>query len=231
MPFGASRAGLMSVAVDDIPDSKNLQAHFDFSDDSTTTSFVQDRSGNGNDLETGSFSGLDVDINGRQAANFNEESDPPRTEADVGFPLTVYAVIEHTGDTGNNAGYLNFDDSTFRRALRWRRTGEGDETGWNWSWQDGEQTDGNSLPYADDPVLLTNVISDDGLLRVNQGEDSDVGSASDANTDTITVGDRGMDNSAPIDANIGEILIYGTDHDESIYTDVENYLADKWGPF
>ena len=97
-PFGASRAGLMSVAVDDIPDSAIL--HLDAQsltgfNDGQTVSTWSDESTEGNDL-TGSAIYRENGINGNPSLEFDPAQDHGFTGTMTTSlqPNAVFAVFE-----------------------------------------------------------------------------------------------------------------------------------------
>ena len=220
-PFGASRAGLMSVAEDDIPDSDDLQAHYDFSEEDGSMP-VSDLSGNGVDLDNGSYSGVGTEINGVQAGRFDRDIIYNHTDLNIPKPSTTFVVFEivssDAGDRYFDAGDPN-DNSLFHSI-------------------DDEYTFGmdgnNSLasvavePTAGDIKLLAAYgDEDEQRLDIFPDDETGTGPGWTGNQSGITVGGRGdLDNES--DIKVGEILVYDG-YKTDIADDVRSYIENKWG--
>ena len=219
MPFGASRAGLMSVAADDIPDSEDLHARYDFSQEDGSMP-VTDQTGNGFDLVTGSYSGTGVSINGVQAGSFDGTDDTVRSDtfSDLG-EMMVSMVVDATSPFDSaQVWYQGFTDNG-----NYIGSGVTDTT---WIILSDENTEGSDNP---DVNILTG-IWENGALRLREDGVETVNLDSDIRPhDIVSLASENPHNDRRYaEGAIGEVLVY-ENADNSRASDVEQYLADKWG--
>ena len=203
----------------EIPDSENLHGHYDFSKEDGTTPVI-DQSGNGFDLGEGSYSGVNVDINGVQAGEFDGSNDGVwhgGSFTDL-RPCTVYAVVEGDPDGQDGAIAALSDDFHMLRASGL------------WEFQSNDPVEGTS--EAGDKLLTTIDEGDVAKFR-EEGDQKDEGSiGSEREVTKIGVGNQNVRSDFDgryFDGKIGEILLYEVDHDDDTADDVESYLANKWG--
>jgi hypothetical protein len=213
-----------------IPDSEDLSARYSF-DKYSSTSGADDLSGNGRDLTNGSFTSLNVTINGRQAGEFlrSNGDDVSATFTDIDRPFHLFLVMERRSTSSNSR---NFWGDSAKDAL----------TVYNGGGNEYEQYNGGRLGSGQDPsvgdIVLMNCYFDDSgndKFRLNEGAIELSGDAGDIasalsglyinNTSpSSTGGDRRSDN------HFGEMLIYGQDK-RGTESEIENYLTNRWGPF
>jgi len=227
--FGSVRdvsdeGGVLTFETDSaaIPDSVNLEAHYDFSEEDGSMP-VSDRSGNELDLDEGSYSGVDVNINGVQAGYFDGVDDGVFRDSfgvTINQPYMVYSVFQlgatnqHGGDgtawvTPENGGQSRI------------RTRNG-----NWNQYAGNNLESGSEDT--DPHYRSDRISDNGVLRLDGSEiaSGDSGSRFQDSDEAFNLGFRPDDHHSEV--RLGEVLVYDTGHDTGTMEEVENYLSDKW---
>lgn len=225
MQFGVTGRMIRGHAVPapDIPDSENLHAHYDFSEEDGTAP-VTDQSGNGFDLGEGSYSGVNVDINGVQAGEFDGTDDGVWHDGSFTDlrPCTVYAVVEGDPDEQGDGAISALSDD-FHMLL----TGGSDN---NWGYSSEESVNGTT---ESGDKLLTAIDEGDNAKFREEGDQKDEGSiGSEREVTKIGVGNQNVRSDfdgREFDGKIGEILLYEVDHDDDTADDVESYLADKWG--
>jgi hypothetical protein len=214
--------GIVAVtdtAGSDIPDSGDLHAHYDWSDSSTTTSTVPDLTGNGYDL-TGTFSSLNVTINGVQAGEFDGNDD----SVDVDFtalpqPNTIFIVLQYDSTSIGSTSYIYDSNNTARHGMFLA----GVES--EFAIYSGTSLFDGGLDA--NPHIFGNLYHGTSSIIRRDGTQSGSGDAGANDLDGFTVGSVYTDNSyAPI--TVGEILIYPQDK-TGIASDVESYLSSKWG--
>ena len=208
----------VSVGITAIPDSEDLHFHYDFSASSTTTSFVEDQTGNGRDLDSGSFTSTNATIGGNQAAEFDDDL-IYGSFSTVDQPLHMFAVIEMPDPSGSDAYVWDGADSSSVNHV-----GFGARDG------DMEQIHSNSFGASQivgEPIVV-NVLYDgsNGKVRLNGGEEEVSGdSESRPLQDGITVGARSDDDSNGT-FNALEMLAY-PENKEDVEEDVESYLSSR----
>jgi len=239
-----------SLEASVIPDSGNLHARYDFSQEDGSLP-VTDQTGNGFDLTQGSYSGVAESINGVQAGEFDNVDDvlTAATASDWTFLhdgslFSVYAVISNdaVGDEYESIlGTSNVNGSQVGYSVaRDNRTGSGSTDRYNATFQngsdvhlaiqeDGELPSGNSIHSTrrDSGASTEHEAFRNGTLA---------GSASSGSTYTSTdpnhplrLGGNLGGNGLYFGGEIGEVLIYETHHDDTTRNEVESYLSDKWG--
>ena len=217
-PFGASRAGLMSVSADEIPDSDLLQIHLDATDSATLpdTTEWEDKSGNGFDL-TGSYTEVATDrINGLDAVYFDGTDDLMDVAFGSAEAQPNYIYIVHEPKWGAASGETVFDADTADTARLFENS-NGNE-----SMFAGETLEGNAT--ATQPQITEMVF--DGSNSEIRRDDTDMatGDAGAADWDGVTLGARG-DATNFCEVYIGEILGYYEQPDRA---SVYDYLS-RWG--
>jgi len=208
-----------SVFSGGIPDSGDLHAQYDWSNNSTTTSSVPDLTGNGFDL-TGSFTNLTGSINGVQAGEFDGSSD----EVSVNFsnqlqPNTIFCVVQ----------FITVSSTNFEGVYGGRNTAGTNQFMSNDSggYDVFAGTNLSSSTSADTSPHIFSVLFD-GTSSIIRQDGTQVASG-DAGTrvlDGFVVGKNPFNEFANV--YIGEILIYPQDK-SSIFSDVEDFLSSKWG--
>jgi hypothetical protein len=202
------------------PAEDDLFAWYDFSEEDGTTP-VTDLSGNGNDLGSGSYTGVSTDINGVQAGRFQDGDQVYTTNlsSTVTAPQTIAFVSEYVADSsgddfnvvvnisGSDTGYVSYNTSNDNVD---GRDGPG-----------GAVTGGSQS----DQLIVNKREQNDAILRT-QGDKVDTGSQY---TDLVDISlAKSLNNtSRRMDGKIGEVLIYPQDK-SGIFGDIESYLADKW---
>jgi len=247
---GLRNGGLRTLSEDvGIPDSGNLQARYDFSEEDGSLP-ITDQTGNGFDLTQGAYSGVGVTINGVQAGDFDGVDDvvTAATASDWRFlhndsPFSIYIALssDAIGDEQNNVlgtatrssaqvGYAfrreNRDVASATNRLT-ANLGNGSTTFLE-ILEDGEFTDGNQI---------FSLRHDSAASPVHDAYRNGTLSGSSNNTGTydtgdpehpLRLGDLGGAG-AYFDGAVGEILIYTTRHNDTTRGEVESYLSDKWG--
>jgi hypothetical protein len=203
-------------ALPDIP-VLGLLHQYDWSDGSTTTSTVPDLASD-DDL-TGGFTNLNATINGVQAGNFDgcADSVSGAFSSSVAQPVEIFSVTE----TSNNGDIQNITTGTNNNNITAKRYKPND---FNYQLHAGDNLKGGS-PASNEPELLTTRFDGgSSLLRVNGSEEF-----------SGHPGTNGMDglvvsrDDQPVDGAVAEVLVYDPTVSDYSRSDVEQYLADKWG--
>jgi len=205
------------TAEPQIPDPGDLVAHYDFSQETGTTT-VTDLSGNGNDL-SGSYSGQGVTINGVQAGDFDGSSDTvagsfgPHAQ-----PNTVAAVIEFRRINTSRDSIIDSNGTNEQRF------GELSGDYFMFSGVDFDTTINSSTS----PTIF-NLLFDgsSSILRAN-GVQQTGNAGNQGSADGFRIGRRNNTTFQFADAKVGEILYYDSDK-SGIFTDIEDYFSSKWG--
>lgn len=198
-----------------VPGGEDLHARYDWSQASGTSS-VADQTGNGYDL-SGSYTGPTATINGMQAGTFDGIDDYlSATFSELPQPNMIFAVaaaqaddtsslIDGTTSNGRNQIVLDVGD---------------------WGIFAGNTPVSGSDADQNPHVLSALFDGSSSYMRVDGTQDLSGDPGSDG-LNGISVGEYpiGDDHGA---WNVGEILVYPQDK-SGIQTDVEQYLADKWG--
>ena len=216
---GTWRSLIDGSEVSAIPDSVVDQsfAWYDFSEEDGELPVV-DRSENDNydefNLTDGGYSGVNVTINGVQAGEFDGVDDILETSVvSEGQPNTIHFVIDAPSQSSNK--YI-FDSGGANHQIRILSSDEIDIQG---------DLDGGDI--TDSPSVITCVFDGDNSEIHQDGVTVASGSiASDSMGDTTTLMARpGNDY---VDGILGETIIF-PDRDDNRQSDVEGYLANKWG--
>jgi hypothetical protein len=209
-----------------IPDSDNLHARYDFSQEDGTLPII-DRTGNGYDLDQGQYSGVSASINGVQAGVFDGGDDAVyygSSFSDI-RPLSVFAVVKLDGPTDADQFIVSGNATDFV-VCGWQGTSLGE-----WYARFGSTVSGG----ADDTDTLVSLIDAGGgdassQLRTDGVERAtgDLGTGAwttHALVFALNTSDRYWI------GRIGEVLIYYKVQDASTRNEIELYLANKWGVY
>ena len=226
MPFGASRAGLMSVAVDDIPDNVENRAigYYNAIDTSTIDDLDNptqwdDQTDNDNHV-SGTAEEWDVDAcngNGgiviRPAENQRLEVDFPAESQ----PNTWFLVLERNDFADDGDWVINGDpNSSNEHALR--RGSGGD-----WSLQN--DIEGGSITESETVVLTCVFDTGNSLIRKN-GSEVASGTIGDETMEGLILGNNTDDRSLGV--NLGAFVNDPTRASESEIDEVEEWLSDQF---
>ena len=223
MPLGASRAGLMSVGEDAIPDS--AVARYDPRQESTgSVSSISDQIG-GNDL-TGSGSVVDDGINGVQSFDTDDDENWDISQSDftVERDWAINFVVELPATATNNMLLGNNDDDN--ELVYWQ---DDDSGNWNVRWgDDGSVETGSSSTTNPFVGTFRAFGSSGGETLINNSTDIDA-TNNDGVDDLLgfSLGSR-ADGDLQIDAKFGEVVIYDNPSESDLEDEVER-LADDYG--
>lgn len=218
MPIGINKVSQIAGVRDAIPDSGDLQARYDWTV-ASGTSTVADQTGNGYDL-TGTYTGPTATINGMQAGEFDGVDDSLGVDwTNQPQPNHIFIVFKYLSDPAEPSAVCD-GASDGRNKFGTDADGDLDLYAGN----SNNVVDGN----ADTNPHVASALFD-GANSVLRLDGSQVASGDVGGQDLggLIVG------SQPNDANytnvaVGEILPYPQDK-SGIQSDVESYLADKWG--
>ena len=224
MPLGASRAGLMSVAADDIPDSQTLQVHYDAQDvesDQETITSVSDLSGNGYDLDASEHGGSEFTyvtdgINGNPSFELDggDHLFGP-TFSSVGQPYTIYTVVE-TFDFDSEAAAVSMNDDGFHQHGHRAESDDG------WVVNSSTLLNGST----DSNIAILGGIYDDSDSEIREdGAQTGSGDAGDGDINSISVGRLRDRDGRYWDGLIGEVAVWNGIPDIDA---VDEYFAEKW---
>lgn len=215
---------LWAASSGGIPDSGDLQAAYDLSKNNGSLP-ISDQSGNGHDLNTGQFSGVNVSINGVQAGEYDGVDDVTGTTfSTVSQPFTIVVAFEA----------ISPDNTIFDRIVGGSNSDEGDiyldndNTYLSVSAGTDDIESTTSIQAGDVVVASTVVRGSNSILRANQTEIAS--GALNADLNGMALGAAEI--SSPFDfanVKIGEVLVYPLDKESNI-SSIEQYLIDKWGP-
>jgi len=198
------------------PDSAIAQ--YDFREEDGTMPVV-DQTGNGNALDTGSYTGVSRTINGNQAAEFDGTNDT--VSGTLSTTLTeryvVFAVIQADVVSSGNGVAIWSDDASSSPVSVYIFGSE-----WRLSQDSALQGSGNA---TDTPYLLTAVFDATDKLRVNGTEDIS-GGAGSVDMSAVNLGER-----ANVDLFDGAFGFYEV-HNGSVSNGLETReqeIADSWG--
>lgn len=229
------RSGGTTYALHDatsaIPDSGNLHARFDFSQEDGSMP-IEDQSGNGRDLSNGSYSGVSESINGNQAGDFNGSSDHVYSDAlssNVSQPYTIFVVYQRDG-TGSGREYAHAEHPSSASG------GENEGTfsaqmGLDWNGEfrifSGSQLGG---PTSDTNPHIGGGIFDstDSAVRLD-GAERATGDAGSRNLVGYALGGNRDVSDHLFGGAIGEVLAYDVGASSLDIAVIESYLSDKWG--
>lgn len=240
-----------SLEASVIPDSGNLHARYDFSQEDGSLP-VTDQTGNGFDLTQGSYSGVGATINGVQAGEFDNVDDvlTAATASDWTFlhdgsQFSVYIVISNDAVGDEYESILGTSDISGSQVgysvARDNRSGVGSSDRYNAGFQNGAgnpqlliQEDGE-LPSGNS-ILATRHETGASPEHEARRNGTVAGSASDGTAyatgdpeHPLRLGGNLGGNGLYFGGEIGEVLIYETHHDDTTRNEVESFLSDKWG--
>jgi len=204
----------------EIPDEQNLEAAYDFSVEDGNLPVV-DQSGNGYDLDTGGYSGVGRTINGVQAGDFDGTDDylaGAVFDSTISQPNTVYAMYE-LDDTGER--HLWDSEGSSERHVFYASS-----TDWN-TFAGLQPLD---VPNTDSGLVTATFDGSNSIVRQNGSQTASGDPGSDG-MGAVSLGRRPPANGGNryYNGTIGEVLVYNVLHDSSTISDVETYLANKWG--
>jgi len=216
-------SGFLSAGIvggPDIPDEQDLYVRYDFRREDGTTP-VTDQSGNGRDLDTGSYTGVGRSINGNQAGNFDGDFLEGDFSTNISAPWTIFAVGEFD-DTSRQSYITGKKDEDLANGIGcnndfWQITYSGSFSRSN---NNSTNLNPNDFTFYAAPSGGT------ATLSVNGTQVESVNGA-DATLGSMVLGNRGT-TGRPLDGAIGEVLVYNGDK-RSIESEVRNYLAKEWG--
>lgn len=218
--------GFVSAGTfDAIPDGSDLHAHYDATaipaTDGDTVSTWTDQTGNGFDLTAGSAPVYrDSVINGNPSLEFDFADYLDVQFSALSQPNTIFAVVQIRGGIGDNNTHFIFDgEGTGRNALNYNPNNNFTIFAGNAEIEDGS-ADTN-------PHIISTLFDGSNSSVSKDGGTSSTGNAGSNSLDGFTVGSDN-DQSSDSSVFVSEILIYPQDK-SGIQSDVESYLADKWG--
>jgi hypothetical protein len=197
----------------DIPDSGDLQARYDFSQEDGSLP-IADQTGNGYDL-TGSYSGVSADINGNQAGSFDGVDDETSaTWTSVSEPNHIFAVFEYRGLSPFANNIMISDPSGSEQIYETNA----------WAMYNGSVVSGGT---SDTSPHVGAWLFDgaNSSLRID-GTTLATGDPGSTPLEGLRLGSVGGNLYANV--KFGEILVYRSDRSGN-YSEIESYLADKWG--
>lgn len=203
-----------------IPDSGDLHARYDFSEEDGSLP-IADQTGNGHDLDSGSYSGVSGSINGVQAGVFDGAGDVVyETESTIGQPFHVFAAFEFQTASGSSGTVFMYDSAALDNVGFGVRTNSAEyRIASGGSTLNGGAADTN-------PHVASGLHDSTTVLRVD-GSQNVSGSTGSSGLDGLALGELWSgDKHAHV--HIGEVLVYPMDK-TSKQSDIEQYLADKWG--
>jgi len=209
----------------DIPDGSDLHAHFDAAaisaTDGDTISTWTDQTGNGFDLTAGSAPVYrDSAINANPSLEFDFADYLDVQFSALSQPNTIFAVVQIREGIGDNNTHFIFDGrGTGRNGLNYNTSDNFSIFAGNVEVEDGS-ADAN-------PHIISTLFDGSNSSVRKDGGASSTGNAGSDSLDGFSVGSDN-DQSANSSVFVSEILIYPQDK-SGIQSDVESYLADKWG--
>ncbi len=216
-------SGVLSLAEVTVPDAGELIARYDAQalseSDGASVSTWPDETGNGNDLTAGGPPTFNESgINTNPSLSFDGVDDYLNTALSTqNVPNTIASVVS-LDTTGSFYQYLYDGSNADEQSLQQTNNGE---------WAYGAGTRSPDGPTDTQPHVFTALYNgSNSVLRID-GTEVHSGSAGTEALNGFEVGRR-PDGQFYADAQLGEILIYPSDKSAS-FSDIESYLADKWG--
>ena len=209
----------VSVGIDAIPDSEELYAHYDWSQEDGSMPII-DLSDNDNDLDSGGYSGVGGDINGVQAGEFVDDIVFNDDGIGESPDYNIFFVCTHKV-TDDIQFYICNEDGNAQLFV--------DESGNSDDWAHQGDIFGGDASDSESPSIMGFGFESDGWIR-QDGEEVAAGSLSpESYAESIYVGGDPRDGGRFFidDGLLGELLIYPPRTDGQI-DDVEEYLSDKW---
>ena len=210
--------GVLTLSESTLPDEEDVLAWYDFSEEDGSLP-VTDKSGNGYDL-SGDYSGVSQSINGVQAGYFDGTDDfISSTFTAVPQPNQVFIVAKFDVVT-NGQNDIDLFDSEANDATQ--LLGQAN-SGQNWRIYAGDSVVGGS---EDTDIHVFNGFynTSNSVLRIDSTEIA-TGNVGNSDLNGISLGGGRQDY---FEGLVGEVIVYPEDK-TSIQSDVESYLADKWG--
>ena len=223
-PFGASRAGLMSVAEDDIPDSAIYQwdaTELSLSDGDSVSSWTDEIG----ELElTGAATYRDDGINGVAAVEFDGTDDTLDSAIDSETQPYEIILVAFTNETSSTdgAGFLGWD-SNDGFVVGGRGSGGIDALR-----SDGDDELQGDATDTDAHIWSAQFDGSESTIR-RDGSDANTGSAGTGPIENSFALGSIDDGTNYLNGRIGEVLIYDSVLSASERGDEEDRLAEKWG--
>lgn len=216
---------LRSKKAPQIPESGDLLLHYDYSKEDGSLP-VTDRSGNGNDLDLGGYSGVSVDINGVQAGDFagggsaSEDWVGGENFSTIEPTYHDFIVLEPRNVT--NTQYLFSLMGSSHPSIR---SVDSDD---RWAVRPNSYDANVDGSGVDTPILLEVLWkeSETTVYNVTAGLEDTEGQTA-GQTTSLRVARRDGTGSY-LNAKIGEHLRYDTSK-ENIRSDIYKYFKEKWG--
>ena len=245
-PFGASRAGLMSVAEDDIPDSGNLQTNYDIQsetgyNDGNTVKPIQDFETT-TDLDTGTGPTYKPSaFNSNPIARFDETDDALSASGSVsefnyihdGTGGTIYILVNDYTLDGSTRVFLDNNDISPESGFYVISINE-DEIRVEISNGTDRIVDEGVANFTSNLIGLTlkegetdEYVVFDENGDIASGSLSGTPSDSDASAD-LHVNER-VSGGDYAGFDFAQVLSYSAYHQSSTRTDVVSYLSNRWG--
>jgi hypothetical protein len=210
--LGLPAGGLRSLSeIGAIPDSAIAQ--YDFRKEDGTMP-VTDQTGNGRDLDTGSYSGVGRSINSQQSADFDND----RIEGGIGTyseRLVIFTVINV--DSTSDMSYFDDQDSSrfelfqFSNEVRIHQGGNTQKTGKN--------------PNTGTNYLYTTIWDSTDVVRRNGTEILSTSGGGSSDLVGFVLGDG---NGGSLDGTVGFVELHDGDPSNGLTTR-EQGIADDWG--
>jgi hypothetical protein len=211
-----------------VPEPSDLIARYDFSQEDGSLPVI-DRTGNGNDLNTGNFSGVSSQINGRQSGLFDGVDDFLTTQfnniqTQPNHIFISFELIDPDPGSLNNI-FDGFSEDVQTLFL----DGSFFDNQYNMFAGSSIARPASVTPDPGDIIIASCLFNQsNSILRLNKKQ-RDSGDVSGRDLDGITLGTIGQQNlSRFTNLKIGEVLIYPEDK-AGIVSDVESYLSSRWG--
>ena len=230
-PFGASRAGLMSVTRDDIPDS-GLVHDYDVMEQSTSdTSVLVDQVGN-LDL-TGNASGVSSGINGNPSFEYDGLDDDHDTDNNgwvigSGNEYTVAIVFEPLSFNEDQTFFSNSTRDPNDDRLYNYREGSSQDHLWVHA---GEKAIGSGSLSAEPTITIGSY--DGSTLQVDVNNSNIIDESADIEGESGDERNASIGNEFGRDryANMyfGRLLHYNEYYDSSSRSEIYSGLASQWG--
>ena len=220
-PFGASRAGLMSVAADDIPDGALLYYRFD--DDSDTTIAIDDIGDNDGSIDGATYD--NESLAGDNALRFDgsDSIDMPLQPLPSDGDFTAIFAVNYDDEDGDQSLISNSDGQTGRFDFQGVRNGDPNPRLFSDQGPSFQST--VAIPTDQYAIVALRRDGDDWDIIVGTEGDVSVG-ASETNDGTLDdsvdaeIGNRPFDDDTGARGLIDEVFI--AESALSI-SDIENY--------
>ena len=216
----------VSVGIDAIPDSEDLHARYDFRVEDGSLP-VTDQTGNGNDLDSGSYSGVGVDINGKQAGLFDDDNDDAifGDFSALSQPNHIFASFELVSDPNDNSFIYDSQGGAFDQAF-----GPGRDNG-AYGAVAGSAIVTEQLGDSGDIVVSSVLFNgENSSIDLNDGTATASGDAGSETLDGFRIGSASRGDTVDYtNVKVGEVLVYSDDKSDS-EQEIIDHLTQEWGP-